>query len=239
MDSDTKKKYFDVAKPAPSAPSVHLQNRQTLKPDPEIAKKASKEIEAASDTLLDPANSNPPAALPVSHPDLKIDKSASETTDEAATSESTEENTDKTADKTEDIPAVDPLPGTVKEEVSEKEETPKDESTEEKPETEDENEPKTEPADESKDAKDEPDTPAPPKERYAATDALPDPGEKAAVEAKETMQDPKIFDTKEYYVPIGNTHHGHGHLKAALLFGVICAVVVIGAAIYIMSRLAK
>jgi hypothetical protein len=76
-----------------------------------------------------------------------------------------------------------------------------------------------------------------PKERFAATDALPDPGQKAAEEAKNNMQDPKPFDTKEYYVPIGNTHHKHGSVKAAMAFGVLCAVLAVAAALYYLYHI--
>lgn len=65
-------------------------------------------------------------------------------------------------------------------------------------------------------------------------DALPDPGEKAAIEAQDNMQEPKIYDTKEYYVPIGKAHHKHGNTKMAFFFGVLLAILVIAAAVYIM-----
>jgi hypothetical protein len=76
-------------------------------------------------------------------------------------------------------------------------------------------------------------------ENYSAIDALPDPGETAAIEAKEGMQNPKIYDTKEYYVPIGQAHHKHGSFKLALLFGIICAVIVVGIVFYIMLQLGR
>jgi|GEM_PF-1141131 protein DEK len=40
-------------------------------------------------------------------------------------------------------------------------------------------------------------------------------------------QAPKIYDTKEYHVPIGKAHHKHGGAKSAFVFGVICAVIVV------------
>jgi hypothetical protein len=221
-----------------------LQNRQTLKPDPEPDTKPSKAIKVEEDTLLDQPNANPPAALPVSHPDLNISESTTKTDNgKTDTPQSTEKNPPKKIEDAIDVPAVDPLPGTIKEEVKKEEKTTEDKLTEEESKTEEktknESEPEEKTADDSKDTQDIPDTPAPSKERFSAIDALPDPGEKVAAEAKDNMQDPKIFDTKEYYVPIGNTHHGHGHLKAALLFGVIFAIIIIGGAIYTMSRLAK
>jgi hypothetical protein len=77
------------------------------------------------------------------------------------------------------------------------------------------------------------DVPAP-AERFAVTDSLPDPGEKATQAAKEGMQDPKTYDTREYYVPIGSAHHKHSGLKMAFLFGIICAVIVVGVTVYVM-----
>lgn len=76
-------------------------------------------------------------------------------------------------------------------------------------------------------------------ERFTVTDSMPDPGEQVAKTAQDNMQNPKIYDTKEYYVPIGDTHHTHGNLKGALIFGMICAIIVIGAVIYLMFRVGK
>jgi hypothetical protein len=81
-----------------------------------------------------------------------------------------------------------------------------------------------------------PETPA---EKYSVVDSVPDPGKEATENAKSGMQDPKVYDTKEYYVPIGNAHHKHGSFKLALLFGVICAVIVVGIVVYVMTNLGQ
>lgn len=74
-------------------------------------------------------------------------------------------------------------------------------------------------------------------EIYQASDALPDESEKTASDLKDGMQEPKLYDTTAYHVPIKETHHGHGSAKAALVFGALCAVVVLVAAIYYMVQL--
>ena len=78
-----------------------------------------------------------------------------------------------------------------------------------------------------------------PAERFSVTDSLPDPGEKAAATAKADMQDPKPYDTKQYYVPIGNAHHKHGHVKGAFVFGIICAVIVVGIVVFVMWQIGR
>jgi hypothetical protein len=76
-------------------------------------------------------------------------------------------------------------------------------------------------------------------ERFAVVDSLPDPGEKVTEVVQENMQNPKIYDTKEYYIPIGHAHHKHGSLKMAFIFGIICALAVVGAAVYVMYFMGK
>jgi hypothetical protein len=71
-------------------------------------------------------------------------------------------------------------------------------------------------------------------EPFAASDSLPDASEKAAASTKEVMQEPKIFDTKEYYVPIGDAHHAHGHGRTSLLVGLLVAAIVVGVAVFYM-----
>ena len=71
-------------------------------------------------------------------------------------------------------------------------------------------------------------------EVYQASDALPDDTEKAANAIKDGMQEPKLYDTTAYHVPIKETHHGHGSTKAALVFGALCALIAVGGALYFM-----
>jgi hypothetical protein len=80
-------------------------------------------------------------------------------------------------------------------------------------------------------------TPIP--ENYTAVDSLPDPGQKKAEELQENMQEPMLYDTKEYYVPIGKAHHSHGGIKGAFIFGAICAVIVLLAFLYFMYIVQK
>ncbi len=74
-------------------------------------------------------------------------------------------------------------------------------------------------------------------EQFALANISEDSSKKAADAAKTEVQEPKIYDTKEYYVPIGKTHHKHGGAKGAFIFGIICAVVIVAAALYVMYRL--
>jgi hypothetical protein len=75
-----------------------------------------------------------------------------------------------------------------------------------------------------------PNTPAPAPQNPINT--IPDPGEKMAQQMRANMQEPKIYDTKEFYVPIGNSHHKHGDARTAFLFGIVCACVLVGAVLY-------
>lgn len=79
-------------------------------------------------------------------------------------------------------------------------------------------------ADSASDEKDEPI-----KELVSFDSIVPDTSQRAATTAKDAMQSPTMYDTKAYYVPIGNSHHKHGHVLGAVLAGIITAVVVAGA----------
>lgn len=63
----------------------------------------------------------------------------------------------------------------------------------------------------------------------------PDSSQIMTARAEEQMQNPRIFDTKEYHLPITQSVHGHGSKVGALLFGVIFAFAVIAAAIYFLQ----
>lgn len=76
-------------------------------------------------------------------------------------------------------------------------------------------------------------------EQFATANITEDPGKKVAETAKANMQEPKIYDTKEYYVPIGRAHHKHGGLKGPFVFGIICAIIVVAVALYAMYLLGK
>ena len=74
-------------------------------------------------------------------------------------------------------------------------------------------------------------------DNFKTNDALPDKSQLAARDTKETMQDPKIFDTTAYHVAIKETHHSHGSPRAAFLFGTVFAVVVVASAVYVFARI--
>jgi len=75
------------------------------------------------------------------------------------------------------------------------------------------------------------------KEQYEATDALPDPSQTAAKNIQASMQEPKIYDTTAYHIPIKDAGHGHGGVKMAFLFGAIFAVIVVAGVVYAMVQL--
>jgi hypothetical protein len=71
---------------------------------------------------------------------------------------------------------------------------------------------------------------------YEAVDSLPDMSEKKTTELTDQMEGPRIYDTKEYVVPIKDTMHSHGTL-GKILAGIISAVIVVGglvAAVYFL-----
>lgn len=74
-----------------------------------------------------------------------------------------------------------------------------------------------------------------PKEKapYEASDSLPDENDKKTAEATDNMQSPKIYDTKEYFVPIKRTAHSHGG-TGIILAGIISAALV-AVAVYLAS----
>jgi hypothetical protein len=61
---------------------------------------------------------------------------------------------------------------------------------------------------------------------YSA-DPLLDNSQKSTNDTKDTMQQPAVYDTKEYYLPIKESHHGHGSKKQAIIFGIIFAVLLV------------
>jgi hypothetical protein len=65
---------------------------------------------------------------------------------------------------------------------------------------------------------------------------LPDTSQRASAVAKDAMQSPVMFDTKAYYVPIGNSQHKHGHVLGAIVAGIITAAIVVGS-ILLLAKL--
>lgn len=63
---------------------------------------------------------------------------------------------------------------------------------------------------------------------FEATDALPDSVANAAVAQTDAMQSPRIYDTKEYMVPIKDSMHGHGAM-GKVVAALISVVIMLGA----------
>ena len=63
---------------------------------------------------------------------------------------------------------------------------------------------------------------------FEATDALPDSVANAAVTQTDAMQSPRIYDTKEYMVPIKDSMHGHGAM-GKVVAALISVVIMLGA----------
>jgi hypothetical protein len=71
---------------------------------------------------------------------------------------------------------------------------------------------------------------------YEAVDSLPDMSEKKTTELTDQMDSPRIYDTKEYIVPIKDTMHSHGGF-GIVVAGIVSAIVVVGgiiAAVYFL-----
>lgn len=71
-------------------------------------------------------------------------------------------------------------------------------------------------------------------EKYAGINALPDPSELAAHDLKASMQEPKIYDTTAYHLPIKGAGRNNGLAKIVFLFIAIAVVVAAAAAAYFM-----
>ncbi len=63
----------------------------------------------------------------------------------------------------------------------------------------------------------------------------PDSSQLMTAKAEEEMQNPKLFDTKEYHLPITQSVHGHGSKAVAIVFGIIFAILALAAALYVLQ----
>lgn len=111
-------------------------------------------------------------------------------------------------------------------------EQPEAEAEEEELETEEQIVTETAEPEEEKPEEPEEEPAAPIKESFGMVDAGLDDSQRATAAAKEAMQEPKIYDTKAYYVPIGNSHHKHGHVAGAIVAGILTAAAVALAVLY-------
>ncbi len=225
MDAkDVKKKFFDVTPPSSSkgAPALKTKSRQVMVKT-EDEPKLEDPLLAPSDGSSESAHGELVLKVPeqVIEPPVEVATEPKEepTAIELPPSPISEEPKEPVEEKPalavpppeHDMPAVNPLPETTPEEPAEEAEAEKEQAEADK------------------------DVAAP--EPFAATDALPDSSTLAANEAKDGMQDPKLYDTKAYHVPIKETHHGHGSAKAAFAFGIVCAVGAVAGAVYFMAKL--
>jgi hypothetical protein len=62
-----------------------------------------------------------------------------------------------------------------------------------------------------------------------------DPLEEAAQAAQDSLQDPKIYDTKHYHVPIAKTNSTSGKSKALIALGFILGAAAIAAVLHVMG----
>jgi hypothetical protein len=86
--------------------------------------------------------------------------------------------------------------------------------------------PSAEPEKEAEEEKQEPI-----KELASFDSVVPDDSQRASASAKGAMQSPAMYDTKAYYVPIGNSIHKHGHLTSTIIAGLVTALFLIAAVI--------
>lgn len=61
---------------------------------------------------------------------------------------------------------------------------------------------------------------------FEATDNIPDMSQQMSTATTNTMQAPRIYDTKEYFVPIHETTHSHGVI-GTVIAGMISVVIVL------------
>jgi hypothetical protein len=76
-------------------------------------------------------------------------------------------------------------------------------------------------------------------ESFESTDALPDDNDKRTAEVVDKMQQPRIFDTKEYFVPIHETTHSHGFVKGSIVAAVVTVVImlaVVGVLAFVVTK---
>lgn len=232
MDAnDVKKKFFDITPPSSAAsnskaPKIVPQKRQVMVSEPDSQPAdvllPPSEVGTSSEKTVKPPTTQKAKTILPPAPEETAAKKADDTKEdsvkeaesivpspsvetevaEASEGQTTElppsELTDSTPASSDEMPAVDPLPTST---AQEPEEAPVSE-----PEPEDKETPVT--------------------DTFSAKDSLPDDSQKAADAIKTEMQEPKIYDTTAYHVPIKETMHGHG-VTSAFVFGAIFAVITV------------
>ena len=67
---------------------------------------------------------------------------------------------------------------------------------------------------------------------YEAVDALPTKAAQDVTTATDAMQQPRVYDTKEYFVPIHDTSHKHGYMVGTIIAGIITAIIAVAAVVF-------
>ncbi|MCA9350119.1 hypothetical protein H6794_00550 [Candidatus Nomurabacteria bacterium] len=70
---------------------------------------------------------------------------------------------------------------------------------------------------------------------HEPTTGLPDSADKLAHQSEAKMQTPKLFDTKEYHLPISQSTHSHGFLVGSIIFGVLFAIALVGLVVFLYN----
>lgn len=205
------KKIFDVTPPK-TAESIEAAKsaRKIMLNDPALKQdsSASPDIETAPST---------PEKNLVPHQELTVSPLTDEPKTDAKTAPEISSSEDKKASvadepKTEEIPAE---TANDEPETDEEAEIPKKDVVTDEPEKAEEVEDKQEPI----------------KELASFDSIIPDDSQRATATAKDAMQSPTMYDTKAYYVPIGNSKHRHGHVFGTVIAGLIVAALAVGAVI--------
>jgi hypothetical protein len=269
VDGEPQKKYFDVAAPAgkrPAMPELKVEDKKIIEPPEKIVDNQlsgntttipDDEATFKADTLMEPAEANENEVGEVSNAGFTItpvpekDEQPQPSEDSQEVSSKLNEGSgqvDKFASigQFEQVPSEQTTESSSEPEPENKDNTKGESVTVKKiPETEESPAADTGPEDSvtgsgGSDNQESVDKDVPmSEEQFASANITEDPGKKAAETAKADMQEPKIYDTKEYYVPIGRAHHKHGGLKGPFVFGIICAIIVVAVALYAMYLLGK
>jgi hypothetical protein len=213
------KKIFDVTPPkTPESIAAAKNARKIMLNDPQLKQDTS----ATPDIVQTPQLPEKPA---VPHAELNIAplvKETPPTTEFKIKDTSTESETAHVSEE------VSEEPSSILESVEEPAVSP---SEEEVPDVDvnkvEENEEQTKEVEKTVESKDRPEEKDEPIRESASVDSiLPDDSQRASATAKDAMQSPTMYDTKAYFVPIGNSQHRHGHVFGAVIAGLFTAIIV-------------
>lgn len=227
MDAnEVKKKFFDVTPPTASAPKTPAKKRQLVV--------VNSNVEAEDTTPLPSEFNETDGAAETTKVEVKREKVI-----QPPSPEITPELTP--ADVKEPEKAVEQPAETVPDETAEgtQEETKAEEVAPEPIGVDPISVAEQQPAEPKEEFKSEPeDKDVSVASTFTAIDSLPDDNQKAADAVKTDTQEPRLYDTKAYHIPIKETTHGHG-TKSAFVFGALFAVVFVGGLVYVLAVIAK